>query len=103
MATLKSSLLEKLIDEEYVRSLSQRKYRELMFCKELLSEEELKQFSSISVAYSVAKSRFVDQILPHIDEDLAFLAKYKHFNTVHAYNIHKQQVKEIMSKLGFKM
>jgi len=103
MATLKSSLLEKLIDEEYVKSLSQRKYRELMFCKELLSEEELRQYSSISVAYAVARERFVDQILPHIDEDLAFLAKHKHFNTVQAYYIHRDQVREIMSKLELKV
>ena len=95
----RSSLLEKLLNEEYVKSLSERRYKELMFCKEILSEDELRQYSSISVAYSVARNRLIEEILPLVDEELAFIARHKHFNTIQAYEYYKDKIQSVLAEM----
>lgn len=95
----RNSLLEKLLNEEYVRSLSERRYKELMFCKEILSEDELRQYSSISVAYSVARNKLIEEILPKIDEELAFIAKHKHFNTIQAYEYYRDKIQSVLDEM----
>ena len=99
MKVKRNSLLEKLLNEEYVKSLSERRYKELMFCKEMLSEDELREYSSISVAYSVARSKLIEKILPLVDEELAFIAKHKHFNTIQAYEYYKDKIQSVLDEV----
>jgi len=53
------SLFDKLKDQDYIEGLSDRRRREIMICKELLTEEELRYYSSIDVAYHVARERYI--------------------------------------------
>jgi len=63
------SLSEKLNDPGYMASLSERYRKELLFSATILSEDELRNCSSISVAYSVARITYIREHLK--DEDLA--------------------------------
>ena len=92
------SLKEKLMCEEYVNSLSERRYKELMFVRDIMSDEELEQYSSIAVAYYHAKHRFIEDILPRIDGELAAAAKGRHFNTLLVYDINRDLVKRVIDK-----
>ena len=64
---MKRTLLEKLNDQEYFKSLSRRSQRELLFCKYLLTEKELQSISSIAVGYKIARERYIEKYIP---EDL---------------------------------
>ena len=57
-------LKEKLNDKEYLESLSDRRRRELLFCSKILTEEELSYYSSIAVAYNVARRRYIEENIP---------------------------------------
>jgi len=61
-----ASLLEKIKNKEYVESLCPKSKRELEICKLMLSEEELASYNSISVAYSIARDRLIEQYFPHL-------------------------------------
>jgi len=69
------SLLEKLNDSTYLQNLSSKRYRQLMICRELLSDEELGRYSSIEVAYNIARSRFVSEVLDRVNPDIACKVK----------------------------
>jgi len=65
---MKRPLKDKLQDEEYLSSLSERRRRELLVCGKLLTEEELEYFSSIDTAYKIARSRYIRS---RFDEEMA--------------------------------
>lgn len=69
------SLAEKLKSEEYMDNLSNRRLRELLICEKILTEEELESESSIQVAYSKARMRFIENVLSQINPLLAQRAK----------------------------
>lgn len=70
-----ATLSEKLGNSNYLEALSDRRYRELMFCKEMLSDKELNTETSIQVAYHKARDKFIDEILPRVNPELAERAK----------------------------
>jgi len=70
-----ASLADKLQSKTYVDNLSDRRYRELMFCKEILTKKELNTESSIQTAYHKARDKFIDEILPKVNPELAERAK----------------------------
>lgn len=65
-----SSLWNKIHDESYLESLSGRRRKELEFCKKILSEDELKSYSSIDVAYYKARERFLEEYVKEYDPKL---------------------------------
>jgi len=69
------SLAEKLKSEDYMDNLSNRRLRELLICKEVLTEEELDNESSIQIGYRKARNRFIDTVLSQINPELAHRAK----------------------------
>jgi len=79
MISIFSTLKEKLEDTEYIDSLSYRKKAELAVCKEMLSDEELEQYCSISSAYKVARKRY---IIEHYGPDALDTAIFVRYNDV---------------------
>jgi len=69
------SLAEKLGNQDYLDHLSERRRRELMFCEKMLTQNELVSESSIQVGYRIARDRFLEDVLPTINPDLAERAK----------------------------
>jgi hypothetical protein len=65
------SLWSKIHNPEYIEQLSERRRKELEFCKEVLSEEELKSSSSIAVAYYKARQKLAEEVLYEINPELA--------------------------------
>jgi len=54
-------LIEKLRDQEYLDSLSERRRKEILFCSQLLSTQELSHLSSIAVAYNIARRKYIEE------------------------------------------
>lgn len=59
MISINSSIKDKLEDDDYINSLSDRRRGEIKICKEMLSDEELEHFCSITVAYRIARKRYI--------------------------------------------
>ena len=64
---LRRSLFNKLEDKEFVESLSEKTRRRLFFAQMLLSDDELRENSSIQVAYDLAKDRYLEDYLKKYD------------------------------------
>ena len=64
-------LKDKLEDEEYIDNLCDRRRKELLFCGDYLSEDELESYSSIDTAYKIARVRYVKEVLYDINPTLA--------------------------------
>ena len=60
----RKSLAEKLKDKNYIESLSQRSRSELMAAISILEPEELSKISSISVAYRIAREKWIRMNVP---------------------------------------
>jgi hypothetical protein len=69
-------LIEKIHDEDYLNNLSNRRKRELLFCSQILSPEELSQLSSIAVAYNIARRKYVEENFSE-EEQTEYLIKKK--------------------------
>ena len=82
-----NTLTEKLNDEDYFNNLCERRQRELIFCSKLLNEDEMNTYSSISVAYNVARHRFIEEYLPEIN--IGLYEKIKEGNKVPIFNLDK--------------
>lgn len=67
-----SSLRNKLDDIEYYDTLSERRQAQLKICELKLSEQELNSYSSIDVAYRIAKKRYIEDTF-----DEAFINTHK--------------------------
>jgi hypothetical protein len=63
----KKSLLEKIRDKEYLESLSERSRSELIAAISVLNPEELSKISSISVAYRIAREKWIKMNIPQIE------------------------------------
>ncbi len=61
MACKFSCLKDKLEDEEYLESLCYRSKNEIKVVEEYLSNDELNHYSSITVAYKLAKKRYMEE------------------------------------------
>ena len=61
------SLKDKMENEDYVNALCYRSKGELKICKEMLTEEELRHYSSITTAYKVARIRYLEKYHPEYD------------------------------------
>jgi hypothetical protein len=63
----KKSLAEKLKDKDYIESLSERSKSELMAAISILEPEELSRISSISVAYRIAREKWIKMNIPEYE------------------------------------
>jgi len=61
MANKFSSLKDKLEDEEYIESLSNRRKKEILICNKILEENDLSFLSSIDVGYHIAKEKYIKE------------------------------------------
>lgn len=83
----KYSLADKLQSQEYINNLSDRRRREILVCKEILSNEELEHESSIEVGYKKARKKFIDKYLGQINPELAERAKTEKIPVFNMINI----------------
>jgi len=65
------SLADKIRNPNYLDNLSDRRYRELMICKEILDDDVLESESSIQIAYGKARKKFIVEVLSQINPELA--------------------------------
>jgi len=61
MLNRRSSLAAKLENDEYLDSLSERERKQLLVCRELLTDNELSDLSSIRVGYKIARNRYIEE------------------------------------------
>jgi len=80
MITKFNTLKIKLEDEDYIESLSYKRKNELKVCGTLLTDEELNRYSSIEVAYPIARQRYIQN---NFDEEF----RTKHSRIYLRYNI----------------
>ena len=67
MKKSRESLLEKLKDKNYIESLSERSRSELIAAISVLEPEELSRISSISVAYRIAREKWIKMNVPRTE------------------------------------
>ena len=67
------SIKDKLEDKGYIGSLSDKMKGELKICIEMLTDEELSYYSSISTAYKVARERYIEKYFDEEDRPNVFV------------------------------
>jgi hypothetical protein len=67
MRRSRESLLEKLKDKRFIESLSERSKSELIAAISVLEPEELSRISSISVAYRIAREKWIKMNVPRTE------------------------------------
>jgi len=78
-------IIEKLEDKDYVDSLNEKSKKKLLFCKEYLSNEELKTNNSINVAYNIARERYIEEVLKVLNPDM--YKRIKNGDTIPIFSI----------------
>ena len=66
LVSIFDSLKTKLEDTDYLESLSNKRRGEIEICKEMLTEEELENISSIATGYRIARKRYLYE---HYEKD----------------------------------
>ena len=86
------SLVEKMKDKKYIESLSERSRNELIAAISVLDAQELSKISSISVAYKIARQKWIKMNLPetkweeYIEGKPLFWKSYITFNKLQSQN-----------------
>ena len=76
MLSIFSTLKEKLNDEEFLSSLSHKMRGQIEICKEMLTEDELEQYCSITTAYKIARKRYIIEHYGKDALDTAIFVRY---------------------------
>ena len=86
------NLVEKMKDKRYIEKLSDRSRNELIAAISVLDAQELSKISSISVAYKIARHKWIKMNLPetkweeYIEGKPLFWKSYITFNKLQSKN-----------------
>jgi len=78
-------LIDKLSDEDFLESLNIKSKKQILFCRDYLTEEELNKINSISTGYYIARERYIENVLRELNPDM--YKRIKDGETIPIFNI----------------